>query len=85
MALHRPSDQWRGVVGAFGAADGWGWVMFILILTMGGWLQRAPVSVESVPGFYSEAACMAAGKAWLEQANKASTDSRNRALCVRAR
>lgn len=32
MVLHRPSDQWRGVVGALGAADGWGcWVNAFLI------------------------------------------------------
>lgn len=28
MVLHRPSDQWRGVVGVFG----WGWVMFFRVL-----------------------------------------------------
>lgn len=63
--------------------------MWVLILTMmftGPYYDSSPgVALHSVPGFTSEASCLRAGNAWLEQQNKAdvAATKRVRAMCVK--
>lgn len=60
--------------------------MFTLILTAVLYLQGKPaVSVESVPGFTTEASCLKAANAWLQQTRSESGELYPRgtkALCV---
>lgn len=55
--------------------------MFILILTLA-WSQGhgAAASIEHVPGFTSNTACLAAGNAWINHMDT----SKAKAICVKA-
>lgn len=66
---------------------------FVLILTLfdsnGSYAQRNP-SIEAVPGFTTQAACIEAGNRWLRQMNKFVYSHNNnspsfiaRAMCAR--
>ena len=55
--------------------------MYVLILTIawGGYATGA-ASIEHIPGFTSNTACLAAGNAWIKHMNTSSA----KAICVKA-
>lgn len=58
--------------------------MYTLILTIVVFSSQAGAAVESVPGFTSSQACLAAGNAWVQQAHEVKDRyGAFRALCVK--
>lgn len=58
---------------------------WILVLTL---LRYSAVSIEHVPGFANQEACLHAGEAWLAEARKPSSGGglfNSSALCVKDR
>lgn len=55
------------------------WTLILTIFASGGVGGNA---ITNAPGFTTQQACMAAGAAWLKQANE-TTSTSNRAMCVK--